>query len=156
MVETLLGGIFGGVLRLAPEVLKWFDRKNEREHELKLLNLEHEFAKTRMEGQLRIADSELLGKEIDALSVAFKEQGIMAAAGGKVVAAINALVRPTVTYMFIVAYFLVKLAMYALAVDQGGAWNTVLISLWTQDDMTVLFMIISFWFVGRVYERKQR
>lgn len=156
MIETLLGGIFGGALRLAPEVFKLYDRKNEREHELKMTSLEHEFAKTRAEGRLRLAETELVGKEIDALSVAFKEQGLMAAAGGKIVAAINALVRPTVTYMFIVAYFLVKLAMYALAVDQGGAWNTVLISLWTQDDMTVLFMIISFWFVGRVYERKQR
>lgn len=30
----LLGSIFGGVFRLAPEVLKFFDKKNEREHEL--------------------------------------------------------------------------------------------------------------------------
>jgi hypothetical protein len=155
MVETLLGGIFGGALRLAPEVLKWFDRKNEREHELKLLGLEHEFAKTRAESEMRLAETALMGKELDALGTAFKEQGVMAAAGGKIVAGINALVRPTVTYMFIAGYFLVKLAMYMLALDQGGAWNTVLVSLWTQDDMTVLFMIISFWFVGRVYERKQ-
>ena len=155
MVETLLGGIFGGALRLAPEVFKIYDRKSEREHELKLLNLEHEFAKTKMEAGLRTAEVELQGQELVAIETAFKEQGLMAAAGGKVIAAINALVRPVVTYMFIAAYFLVKLAMYALAVDQGGAWNTVLISLWTQDDITILFMIISFWFVGRVYERKQ-
>lgn len=155
MVETLLGGIFGGALRLAPEVLKWFDRKSEREHELRLLQAEHEFAKTRAESQLHLAGVDLQGKELDALAAAFREQGQMAAASGKIVAGINALVRPTVTYMFIMAYFLVKAAMYALAINQGGAWNTVLISLWTQDDMTVLFMIISFWFVGRVYERKQ-
>ena len=36
----ILGSIFGGVFRLAPEVLKWMDKKNEREHELnKLLQL---------------------------------------------------------------------------------------------------------------------
>ena len=33
IAESLLGGIFGGLLRLAPEVMKFFDRKNEREHE---------------------------------------------------------------------------------------------------------------------------
>ena len=27
----LLGGVFGGIFRLAPEVLKFFDKKNERE-----------------------------------------------------------------------------------------------------------------------------
>ena len=30
----LLGSIFGGLFRLAPEVLKWLDKKNERSHEL--------------------------------------------------------------------------------------------------------------------------
>jgi hypothetical protein len=30
MFETLLGGVFGGLLRLAPEVFKIFDKKNER------------------------------------------------------------------------------------------------------------------------------
>lgn len=27
MIETLLGGLLGGAFRLAPEVLKWLDRK---------------------------------------------------------------------------------------------------------------------------------
>ena len=34
MIETLLGGLLGGAFRLAPEVLKWLDRKGERSHEL--------------------------------------------------------------------------------------------------------------------------
>ena len=34
MIETLLGGLLGGAFRLAPEVLKWFDRQGERGHEL--------------------------------------------------------------------------------------------------------------------------
>jgi hypothetical protein len=32
----LLGSIFGGLFRLATEVLKFMDRKNERLHELKM------------------------------------------------------------------------------------------------------------------------
>ena len=38
MFEMLSGGIFGsllgGVFRLAPEMLKFFDKANERKHEL--------------------------------------------------------------------------------------------------------------------------
>jgi len=38
MLDLLGGGIFGsllgGLFRLAPEVLKWVDKKNERSHEL--------------------------------------------------------------------------------------------------------------------------
>jgi len=32
----LLGSIFGGLFRLAPEVLKFLDKKNERQHELNM------------------------------------------------------------------------------------------------------------------------
>lgn len=30
MIETLMGTLFGGAFRLAPEILKWVDRKDER------------------------------------------------------------------------------------------------------------------------------
>lgn len=154
MIETLLGGVFGGALRLAPEVLKWLDRKSERDHELKMVALEHDFAKSQAEQQLRLGQQELASKEYDVLGVALETQSAMSVAGGKWISAINALVRPTVTYLFLATYILVKLALYTLAVAQGGAWQQVVVELWTQDDVTILFMIISFWFVGRVYERK--
>jgi len=34
ILAGLLGGVFGGVFRLAPEVLKFIDKKDERKHEL--------------------------------------------------------------------------------------------------------------------------
>ena len=34
MIETLFGGLLGGVFRLVPEGLKWLDRKGECGHEL--------------------------------------------------------------------------------------------------------------------------
>ena len=39
------------------------------------------------------------------------------------------------------------------ALEQNGDWRTVLLTMWGVDDMAVLNMILSFWFVGRVYER---
>lgn len=153
MIETLLGGVFGGVLRLAPEVFKIFDKKNERSHELRMLEAEMEFAKVRGEIAMRQADVQLQSAELDAMSEAFKEQSRTAQAAGKFVAAISALVRPTITYAFVGAYFAVKVASYLIAIEQGGNWRDVLVSLWNQDDVTIMFMIISFWFVGRSLDR---
>ena len=155
MIETLLGGVFGGALRLAPEVLKWFDRKHEREHELKMTQLEHEFAKSQAEIQLKVGQQGLVSKEYDVLGVALETQAQMSVKGGKIISAINALVRPSVTYLFLLMYAAVKIALFVLAVDQQGVWNEIIVSLWTKDDVTILFMIISFWFVGRVYERNK-
>jgi hypothetical protein len=153
MIETLLGGVFGGLLRLAPEAFKVFDRANERKHELALLNAEMEFAKVRGDIAMRQTEASMTIAEMDAMSEAFKEQSTTAQASGKIISGISALVRPAVTYLFVIAYFVVKFAMFEIAMAQGGNWKEVLISLWTKDDMTVLFMIISFWFVGRVYDR---
>ena len=155
--SSLLGGVFGGLLRLAPEILKIWDRKSERQHEQKMLQLEHDFAKSQAEVNLKIAGQQTIIKELDTIGEAFREQAVSSAQSGKIIAAINALVRPTITYLFILAYFLVKLAQYSLAIDTGGLWQEqVILSLWTKEDVTILFMIISFWFVGRVYERNQR
>lgn len=154
MIETLLGGVFGGLLRLAPEVLRLWDRKDERLHELRMQEIQLEFAKSRAEAMLREGEQQLQIKEFEAIGTALEGQTRMAEAAGWVIAAINALVRPTTTYLFICAYFLVKAAMYSLAITQGSQWQNIVVELWTKDDITILFMIISFWFVGRVYERK--
>ena len=45
MIETLLGGLLGGVFRIVPEVLKWMDSKNERKHELDMQDKQLEFQK---------------------------------------------------------------------------------------------------------------
>lgn len=154
VIETLLSGALGGVLRLLPEAMKIFDRKNERDHELKMLSLEHEFAKTRAEAALRQGDQQVQIKQFDAITAAIEEQSKTSIAAGWFVAAVNALVRPTTTYLFLACYFLVKVAMYNLAIQANADWQQVVVSLWTKDDISIFFMIISFWFVGRVYERR--
>jgi hypothetical protein len=95
-------------------------------------------------------------REFDTLDTALDEQGKTARAAGWFISAVSALVRPVVTYLFLAMYFLVKVALYSMALDQGGAWQEVIVQIWTKDDISILFMIISFWFVGRVYERNQR
>lgn len=153
MLETLLGGVFGGILRLAPEVLKWFDRKDERMHELRMLNVEMQFAKLKAETEMHHTNAAMTVAELDTMAEAFREQAQTAQASGRWVSAISALVRPFVTYMFILLYAATKVATYFIAVDQGGDWMQVLTTMWGSDDMAVLNMILSFWFVGRVYER---
>ena len=58
-----------------------------------------------------------------------------------------------VTYWFVGLYSLHKLAGMSLARDQVGNWRDVMLSTWTAEDMAILSMILTFWFVGRVWER---
>lgn len=155
MFETLLGGVFGGVLRLAPELFKLFDKKNERAHELRMVQAEMEFAKIRGEIAMRQVEAAMTMAEVDAIGEAFKEQSQTAKNAGRFVSAISALVRPTVTYAFLGLYAAVKIAAFMIAIEQNGNWKEVLITMWGSDDLAVFNMVISFWFVGRVYERSK-
>lgn len=154
MIETLFGGLIGGIFRLAPEVLKFFDRANERKHEIQLFQLQVEHFKAQANHAIKVAEYELESKELDAVGIATEEQGKTARKAGKIVAAISALVRPSVTYAFVIAYFMVKVAAFGLAMDQNGNWREVLISMWNKDDMAMLSLILTFWFVGRVMDRR--
>jgi hypothetical protein len=157
MWETLItvaSGGLGGLLRLAPEIMKGFDRKNERKHELAMMEVEIQIVEKRLEHEMRKVDAAMTMAEMDAISQAVKEQGQTARAAGKFVAAISALVRPLVTYWFVVMYSAVKIVSMSMAISAGGYWQEVLVQSWTAEDMSMLMLVLSFWFVGRVYDRK--
>lgn len=156
ILESLFGGALGGLLRLAPEIMKLWDRKDERKHELAMLGQEMEFARLRGEMHMRQTEAAMSVAELQAVGEALKGQAEMATAGGQVVAAISALVRPLVTYWFVGLYSAHKIASMMMAHEQGGGWRDVLITSWTEQDWTVLSMILSFWFVGRVWERSTK
>ena len=56
----LLGSIFGGLFRMAPEVLKFFDKKNERAHELLMFSRQCELEQLR--GQQKLLQFALSGE----------------------------------------------------------------------------------------------
>ena len=153
ILESLMGSALGGVLRIAPELLKFFDRKGERAHELAMLSREMEFARLRGEITMRQTEAAMSIAELDAMGQALREQGATAQAAGRWVAGISALVRPLVTYWFVGLYSLHKLAGMSMAREQLGNWREVLLSTWTAEDMAILSMILTFWFVGRVWDR---
>lgn len=155
MWTTLLGGLMGGVFRILPEVLKWLDRKDERKHELDMYEKEYKFAELKGRLELDQAEVALSGRELDAMAEAIREQGQTARAAGKWVAAISALVRPLVTYWFVCLYSLVKIAHIVNAFTKNADWKEALIQTWSADDMSILMMILTFWFVGRIWERQK-
>lgn len=153
MFESIFGGLLGGLFRLAPEVLKWLDKKDERSHELAMLEREMAFAKVRAEQAMHTVDAQVDMSQFAAIGKALEGQAVMATAAGKIVAGISALVRPLVTYWVVGLWSGVKVASMVLAYQTGGGWKEMLITNWGESDMAVLSMILCFWFVGRSIEK---
>lgn len=151
----LLGSIFGGLFRLAPEVLKWLDRKDERKHELSMFTLQTDLEKVR--GSFRMEEKyvEHSTEQLEAIQEAFKEQRQTAKEAGWFVSAISALVRPGITWALFGMYAGVKAAGLSIALASGAPWQDVVLKGWTADDFAMLNMVLTFWFVGRAIEKYQ-
>lgn len=155
ILEGLAGSALGGIFRLVPEVMKIWDRKNERSHESVMMQHEITMAANNMAHEMRKVDAAMSMSELDAMTKAITEQGETARAAGWFVAGISALVRPLVTYWFVGMYSAVKVLGMMMAVDAGGDWKEVIVTSWQPDDMGMLTMVLTFWFVGRIYERQK-
>ena len=160
MLETLTGGllgsVFGGLFRLAPEVLKWLDRKDERKHELAMFQLQTDLEKVKGEYRLEEKYVDHSIAQLDAINSAFEQQGKADAKAYKWVASLSALVRPGVTYILFGMYVIFKAAVIFYAFSNGENWKDVFLTTWTNEDFAMLNMILTFWFVGRAIERRNQ
>ena len=122
MIETLLGGLLGGAFRLAPEFLKWLDRRGERGHELAMQDKALEFEKIR--GAQRMseigagADAAWNTGAIEAFKEAVAGQG--RPSGVRWADALSSSVRPVITYWFMALYCAAKTAAFAAALSAGA------------------------------------
>ena len=155
MIETLLGGLLGGAFRLAPEILKWLDRKGERGHELAMQDKAIEFEKLR--GAQRMAeigaaaDAAWNTGAIDALKEAVAAQGHRS--GVRWADALSASVRPVITYWFMGLYCAAKTAAFAAAVTAGAGWGEAILHAWSEADQALWAGVLNFWLLGRVFDR---
>jgi len=149
MLESLIGSLFGGLFRLAPEVLKWLDRKDERSHELKMFTLQTDLEKVKGTFKMEEKYAEYSTEQLKAIGEAFKEQSATAQASYKWVAAVSALVRPGITWALFALYCAVKIATLSLAINSGGAWQEVILKSWVVEDWAMLNGIITYWFLDR-------
>ena len=155
MIETLLGGLMGGAFRLAPEVLKWLDRKGERGHELAMQDKALEFEKLR--GAQRMdeigaqAQSAWQAGALEALQTSIAAQGRLS--GAKWADALSASVRPVITYWFMALYCLAKTAGMMAAMFGGTDWSLAIMQAWTEADQALWAGVLNFWILGRVFDR---
>lgn len=156
MLETILGGALGGLARLAPEVLKFLDRKNERKHELALGEQQFKMASAQNQAALAKADIELMQSQFVAALDAMKE-GIVAqgrSTGIRWVDAISATVRPAITYWIFALYSIAKSYQIKLVMASGAGLSEAVSASWSASDDAMLSAVLTFWFIGRVWERK--
>lgn len=152
MIETLLGTLFGGLFRMAPEVLKWLDRKDERSHELAMFDKQLEADKMRGDQALAQinaqADAVIGAAEVQAIIEATKAQAVQT--GIKWVDGFNAMIRPLLALQWLILLWpAVIVAGFALAVAHGADPLVALKAAFGVDEKAMAASVASFWLVDR-------
>ncbi len=163
MIEILGGGVvgslLGGLFRLAPEVLKWMDRRNERAHELAMFDRQCQLEQQRGAQKLQEIGAQhgmaVDTGAMDALQAAITQQTEMVkAAGPGWVAALSASVRPVVTYWVLGIWSFVHV-WFAWQGWLAGMPPAEVFRLAMSADMAALVAgTINYWFMDRTLAKR--
>jgi predicted Fe-S protein YdhL (DUF1289 family) len=157
MIETLVGTLFGGAFRMAPEILKWLDRKDERKHELSMFDRQLNAERVKLEASQRLAqtqsDERITVADLQAMVEATKAQAVQT--GIRWVDALSSLMRPLITFWWvIVLYTTAIVAQFWQMVEQNVATVDAILRLWGPDERAIVASIIAFWFVDRSLRKR--
>jgi hypothetical protein len=154
----LLGSIFGGVFRLAPEVLKWLNKKSEMAHELNMFKFQCDLEAQR--GQQKLAE---IGAQreaaidvgvMSAFQSAIEQQATMVKAAGGWVASLSASVRPVVTYWVLFVWSFIHVWFAYNAWLSGAPATEVFKTMMTPDFSALLSGTINYWFLDRTLSKR--
>lgn len=163
LISSAIGFFASGL----PKVLEYFQDKADKEHELKLASMqtERELALAK-EGFIAQAKIEEIRTDQIAMQTDAQRQGaaldhdkaIMARASEWVVN-LNGIVRPAVTFIFVLELVLINIALISWFMFSGeiqSVEDMIKASdvVFSADEMALLSGIISFWFGSRQWGKK--
>lgn len=157
MLLTVLSMLGGGFMRLLPELIGLWNKKEDNDHERQMLDKQIELEKLQSADRLAEKAQQFDAEKIVALMDAQKEAltGQMQKTGIRFVDALNFLVRPLTTYYFLAMFGIYKAALLGQALTMHDtAWQSIL-AVYTPDDASMLSGILAFWFVGRVFDKQK-
>lgn len=154
----VLGSLLGGLFRLAPEFLKFLDRKNERQHELAMFGKQCELEKQRGAQKLQeIGAQHAMAVDtgvLDAFKSAVEQQTEMVKAAGGWVASLSASVRPVVTYWILAMWSFVHVWFGWNAWLAGAAPAEVFKTMMSADFAALVAGTLNYWFLDRTLKQR--
>lgn len=154
----VLGSLLGGLFRLAPELLKWADKKNERQHELAMFEQQCQLEAQRGAQKLQeigaqreaAVDSGVLG----AFQAAIDQQAEMVKAAGGWAASLSASVRPVVTYWVMALWSFIHVWFAWNAWLAGAPAVDVFKTMMSADFAALVSGTLNYWFLDRTLAKR--
>ncbi|WP_250311727.1 hypothetical protein [Rickettsia endosymbiont of Oedothorax gibbosus] len=143
---AILSAFMGFFSSFIPEILHFLKDKKDKEHELKLIDLQLKALKTGHSARLEEIQ---IKADNDESKYLYQYAGMQIASNsnnGNWFDFLATSVRPMITYIFFLLYVALKLAIF---IKFGGSVDT----LWSSEDQGIFCAVIGFWFGHRAFGR---
>ena len=148
-ISTLIGAICGFGASVTPEVIGLVKAERDHKHDIALKELELQAADKNYTFQL--ANNALTGSTEELKALLTADAGIQSTPFFN---ALRASVRPVVTYLLVLMFCIVKLALLSsLFLYHDVKFTEAVVLLWDTDTMSILAAVLSFWFGSRAMEQ---
>jgi hypothetical protein len=145
---SLLGSLLGFGTSFLPKVMDYFQDKQDKKHELQLMDKQ-------LEQQIQIGNQKLdmvhVEADIRETEALLKSQTALTKSSSQWITDLAASVRPFITYLLFVEFMGLTMLL------AGGYIDNVMYSLiWSDEVVGIWAAVISFWFGSRTFNRKSQ
>lgn len=144
---ALLGSLLGFLTSIVPDLFKIQKENADRVQELAILKLQME---AQAQGHTERLEEINASADISEMQEIYKTYN----SGIHWVDALNATVRPILTYAFFILYATTKIALFYSAMTLPWATPAqAIVGLWTEEDIGIFSGIVSFYFGTRAMQK---
>ena len=144
---SLVGSLLGFGTSFLPTLLGFFEQGQKNRHQLKLLDAQAKHAEVL--SQLKLEELDAAADVEESRSIYEHAAQLARSNKSSFISALQASVRPVVTYFFFILFGIIKgLAVY-VAVIEGDDVSQAILNSWDEESKILFSTIISFWFGQR-------
>ena len=148
---SLLGSLLGFGTSFMPNVLGFFEKKQANKQELLMLEAKAKYASELSKLKLQEIDSQA---DIEEAKGIYKHAEQLAKSNqSKFIGALQASVRPVITYAFFILFAFVKGAYVFIAVQGGEDLLPAILTAWDDETMALFAAVMAFWFGNRAISK---
>lgn len=148
---SLFGSLLGFGTSFLPNILGFMEKGQSNKHELRLLEAKAKHAEVL--SKLKVEELDAKADVEEARSIYMHASEIAKNNKSSFISALQASVRPVITYFFFILFATIKgLAVY-VAVQEGDDVSQAILNSWDQETAILFSTVVSFWFGGRAMRK---
>lgn len=143
---ALLGSLLGFGTSFLPQILAFFQEKQQHANKMEMMRLQGELAAQGVNLELQVLDKKAEIAETRALYGYAKPTGGFSAG-------LAASVRPVITYLFFALFMATKAVVMVKVMQNGGDWMDSVHLMFDAETQALFAAIMSFWFGNRAVSK---